>query len=99
VWRISYYSGKSYVPGSHVELKFDLGIVDGARERLVSILESEKRSVVASDAHNEQRIIELSIKEGRGVEELRQEVMWMLGEVRVVLDAMSVLDERSVHVA
>ena len=44
-----------------------------------------------SDRH----FIELSIKEGAGVEELRQEVMRMLGEVCVVLDAMAASDERS----
>jgi hypothetical protein len=51
-----------------VVLKVDLGIVDGARERLVHILEAEGRGQY--DLH----FIELSIKEGAGVEELRQEV-------------------------
>jgi hypothetical protein len=37
----------------------------------------------------------LSIKEGAGVEELKQEVMCMLGKVRVVLDVMTASDERS----
>ena len=55
--------------------------MDGERERLVSILEAEKRSVVTNDVNNDQRIIELSIKEGCGMEELRQEIMRMLGEV------------------
>ena len=69
--------------------KVDLGIMDGARERLVHILEAEGRGQY--DRH----FIELSIKEGAGVEELRQEVMRMLGEVCVVLDAMAASDERS----
>ena len=76
-------------PWIDVVSKVDLGIVDGARERLVRILEAEGRD--QSDRH----FIELSIKEGAGVEELRQEVMRMLGEVRVVLDAMAASDERS----
>jgi nucleolar GTP-binding protein len=38
--------------------------------------------------------IRLSIQEGEGIEELRAEVMRMLGEVRVVLDAMAAVDER-----
>ena len=62
----------------------------------MQIIESEKK--IGSGSGNnkhEHGIIELSIKEGLGVEELRQEVMRMLGEVRVVLDAMSALDERS----
>ena len=69
--------------------KVDLGIVDGTRERLVHILEAEGRGQY--DRH----FIELSIKEGAGVEELRKEVMRMLGKVRVVLDAMAASDERS----
>ena len=39
--------------------------------------------------------IQLSIHDGIGVEELRGEVLRMLSEVRVVLDAMSAVDERS----
>lgn len=39
--------------------------------------------------------IELSIKEGTGVDQLRDEVMRMLGEVRVVLDAMAAVDTRN----
>ncbi|KAL3807187.1 hypothetical protein ACHAXA_006680 [Cyclostephanos tholiformis] len=79
-------------PWIDVVSKVDLGVVDGARERLVSILEAEggTSSPVAA-----RHFIELSIKDGVGVEELRQEVMRMLGEVRVVLDAMAAIDERS----
>ena len=79
--------------------KVDLGIVDGAKERLMDILEDERleRAKVRGDngADDEHYFIELSIKEGQGVEELRQEVMQMLGEVRVVLDAMAAIDENS----
>jgi nucleolar GTP-binding protein len=69
--------------------KVDLGVVDGALERLTSILDAE------GGAMADRRFIELSIKDGLGVEELRREVMRMLREVRVVLDAMSAIDERS----
>jgi GTP1/Obg family GTP-binding protein len=88
-------------PWIDVISKVDLGVVDGAVERLLQIIESEKKMGSGSSGNNnnknnhEHGIIELSIKEGVGVEELRQEVMRMLGEVRVVLDAMSALDERS----
>ncbi len=84
--------------------KVDLAMVDGVRERLVRILEEEGRvqeqraergggggGAASADMH----FIELSTKEGTGVEELRQEVMRVLGEVRVALDAMSTLDKRS----
>ena len=81
-------------PWIDVIAKVDLGIVDGARERLIQILEAEQQQRGADDAA-EQYFIELSIKEGQGVEELRQEVMRMLGEVRVVLDAIAGIDERS----
>jgi len=80
-------------PWIDVISKVDLGIVDGARERLVDILEEERKQ--HGDDGEETYFIELSIKEGDGVEELRQEVMRMLGEVRVVLDAMAAMDERS----
>lgn len=40
--------------------------------------------------------IRLSVQEGEGIDELRTEVLRMLGEVRVVLDAMAAVDERSV---
>ena len=86
-------------PWIDVVSKVDLGIVDGAKERLMDILEEERleRAKVRgdNDADDEHYFIELSIKEGQGVEELRQEVMQMLGEVRVVLDAMAAIDENS----
>lgn len=80
-------------PWIDVIAKVDLGIVDGARERLAQILEEEKQQRGEDAA--DQFFIELSIMEGQGVDELRQEVMRMLGEVRVVLDAMAAMDERS----
>lgn len=80
-------------PWIDVISKVDLGIVDGARERLVQIMEEEQRQR-GGDA-SDHYFIELSIKEGKGLDELRQEVMRMLGEVRVVLDAMAAMDERS----
>lgn len=69
-------------PWIDVVSKYDLGLVDGAREQLEEILDGVP-------------YIELSIKEGTGVDELRDEVMRMLGEVRVVLDAMAAVDSRS----
>lgn len=88
-------------PWIDVVSKVDLGIVDGAKERLVDILEEERLERVKQrgsddDSDDDQHFfIELSIKEGHGVEELRQEVMRMLGEVRVVLDAMAAVDGNS----
>lgn len=39
--------------------------------------------------------IKLSIQEEVGISELRTEVLRMLGDVRVVLDAMAMIDERA----
>ncbi len=78
--------------------KVDLAIVDSVRERLVRILEEEGRVQEqraecggggGGAASSYMHFIKLSIKEGTGVEELRQEVMRVLGEVWVILDAMS----------
>lgn len=55
---------------------------------------AQQRGLLGDDAGDEPYYIILSIKEGMGVDELRQEVMRMLGEVRVVLDAMAAVDER-----
>lgn len=62
--------------------KYDLGVVDGSLEELEDILDGAP-------------YIRLSIHEGQGIDELRQEVLRMLGEVRMVLDAMAAVDERS----
>ncbi len=69
-------------PWIDVVSKVDLGIVDGAQDELDEILDGVP-------------YIKLSILEGQGIEELRTEVLRMLGEVRVVLDAMAAVDERS----
>jgi nucleolar GTP-binding protein len=69
-------------PWIDVVSKFDLGVVDGALEELEEILDGTP-------------YIKLSIHDGEGVNEIRTEVLRMLGEVRVVLDAMSAVDERS----
>jgi len=69
-------------PWIDVVSKVDLEIVDGAEEELKEILDGTP-------------YIRLSIHEGQGIDELRQEVLRMLGEVRVVLDAMSAVDDRS----
>eukprot|EP00577_Skeletonema_sp_RCC1716_P006122 CAMPEP_0113396338 /NCGR_PEP_ID=MMETSP0013_2-20120614/13735_1 /TAXON_ID=2843 ORGANISM="Skeletonema costatum, Strain 1716" /NCGR_SAMPLE_ID=MMETSP0013_2 /ASSEMBLY_ACC=CAM_ASM_000158 /LENGTH=634 /DNA_ID=CAMNT_0000280731 /DNA_START=220 /DNA_END=2124 /DNA_ORIENTATION=- /assembly_acc=CAM_ASM_000158 len=84
-------------PWIDVISKYDLGVVDGARERLIEIMEAERleKAKKGFDVDEENYFIELSIKEGQGVEELRQEVMRMLGEVRVVLDAMAKMDDRA----
>eukprot|EP00558_Chaetoceros_sp_UNC1202_P008601 CAMPEP_0197244454 /NCGR_PEP_ID=MMETSP1429-20130617/9573_1 /TAXON_ID=49237 /ORGANISM="Chaetoceros sp., Strain UNC1202" /LENGTH=354 /DNA_ID=CAMNT_0042704817 /DNA_START=20 /DNA_END=1084 /DNA_ORIENTATION=+ len=69
-------------PWIDVVAKYDLGLVDGSREQLHDILDGTP-------------YIELSIQDEVGVDELRDEVMRMLGEVRVVLDAMAAVDARN----
>lgn len=69
-------------PWIDVIAKYDLGLVDGSKEMLEEVL-------------NGSPYLELSIKDGTGVDELRDEVMRVLGEVRVVLDAMATVDPRS----
>jgi nucleolar GTP-binding protein len=69
-------------PWIDVVSKYDLGLVEGARESLHEVLDGTP-------------YLELSIQDGTGVDELRDEVMRMLGEVRVVLDAMAAVDSRS----
>jgi nucleolar GTP-binding protein len=69
-------------PWIDVVSKCDLGIVEGVEEKLREVL-------------NGAPYLEVSIKEGTGVDELRDAVMRMLGEVRVVLDAMAAVDVRS----
>jgi len=71
-------------PWIDVVSKVDLGIVDGALEQLDEILESEENAVP---------YVQLSLHEDIGVEELRSEILRMLVEVRVVLDAMAAVEE------
>ena len=66
-------------PWIDVVSKYDLGVVDGALEELDELL---------ADNENNHPYIKLSIHEDVGVDELRAQVLRMLGEVRVVLDAM-----------
>jgi len=69
-------------PWIDVIAKVDLGIVDGALDELNEIMmESDKSS-------NHYPAIQLSIHDDIGIDELRTQVLRMLGEVRVVLDAM-----------
>jgi len=70
-------------PWIDVVSKIDLGTVDGALEQLKDVLGDGTP------------YIKLSIHDGTGVDELRAEVLRMLGEVRVVLDAMAAVDDRS----
>lgn len=67
-------------PWIDVVSKFDLGVTDDSLEQLEEIQNGEK-------------YVKLSIHEGVGVDELKLEVLRMLGEVRVVLDAMAALDD------
>ena len=71
-------------PWIDVVSKVDLGIVDGALEQLDEILEKEENAVP---------YVQLSLHEDIGVEELRSEILRMLVEVRVVLDAMAAVEE------
>jgi GTP1/Obg family GTP-binding protein len=66
-------------PWIDVVSKYDLGVVDGALEELDKLM---------AESDNNYPYIKLSIHEDIGVDELRKEVLRMLGEVRVVLDAM-----------
>eukprot|EP00977_Amphora_coffeiformis_P003440 scaffold638_cov168-Amphora_coffeaeformis.AAC.22 len=68
-------------PWIDVISKVDLGVVDGALEQLEEIL-------------NGAPYIKLSIHEGVGVDELRAETLRMLGEVKLVLDAMSAVNQK-----
>ncbi len=84
-------------------VSINLAIVGSVRERLVRILEEEGRvqeqqvehgSGGVGAASTNMHFIELSITEGMGMEELRQEVMRVLGEVWLILNTMSALDKR-----
>jgi len=63
-------------PWIDVVSKIDLGVQEGTREKLMEVL-------------GDTPFIELSIQEGVGVDELKQNVVKMLSEVRIVLDAMA----------
>lgn len=63
-------------PWIDVVSKVDLGIADGALQELEDIIDGAP-------------YIQLSIHEGLGVDELRTETLRMLGEVKLVLDAMA----------
>ena len=67
-------------PWIDVVSKVDLGIVDGALEQLEEILDGTP-------------YIMLSIHDGTGVDELRAETLRMLGEVKLVLDAMAAVEQ------
>lgn len=69
-------------PWIDVVSKYDLGVVDESLDRLEEIADGAP-------------YIKLSIQEGIGVEELKTQVLKMLGEVRVVLDAMAAVDSRN----
>ena len=69
-------------PWIDVVSKYDLGIVDGALEQL--------EQVIGSDQY-----IKVSLQENIGVDELKEQVLRVLGEVRVVLDAMAAVDLRT----
>ena len=68
-------------PWIDVVSKVDLGVVDGALETLEEILDGAP-------------YIELSIHEDIGVDELRAETLRMLGEVKLVLDAMAAVEQK-----
>jgi len=69
-------------PWIDVVSKIDLGVAEGTREKLEDILDGAP-------------YIELSIKDGIGLDQLKTEVLRMLGEVRIVLDAIAATDERT----
>lgn len=70
-------------PWIDVVSKCDLGLQEGAKEALREILEDDAE------------VLEVSVRDETGVQDLKAEVMRMLGEVRMVLDAMAAIEERS----
>lgn len=76
-------------PWIDVVSKVDLGVVDGALQELDEILAAEGRTVPPP--------IQLSIHDNIGIEELRAEILRMLGEVRIVLDAMVTVEDINVQ--
>jgi len=69
-------------PWIDVVSKCDLGLQEGAREALHEVLEDDTK------------YLEVSVRDEIGVQDLRDEVMNMLGEVRMVLDAMAAIEEK-----
>lgn len=67
-------------PWIDVVSKVDLGVVDGALEQLEEILDGAP-------------YIQLSIHKETGVDKLRTETLRMLGEVKLVLDAMVAVEQ------
>jgi nucleolar GTP-binding protein len=72
-------------PWIDIVSKFDLGVEGNSLERLEEILTNDDGTKIP--------YIKLSIHDGTGVQELRTEILRMLGEVRVVLDAMSAIQD------
>ena len=72
-------------PWVDVVTKVDLGVDKEAYEELLSILQEEDGR---TEGGSKTQVINLSLHEGIGVEELRTEMERMLGDVRIVLDAM-----------
>jgi len=86
-------------PWIDVVSKVDLGITDGAIEKLEQILKEElqakkSNSTGGDDHENKIKYIRLSVQQGTGLKELRDSVMNMLGEVKIVVDAMSALNQQ-----
>ena len=71
-------------PWIDVVSKYDLGVVDGSLQELEEILRDEEGNPIP--------YIKLSIHQNIGLSELKREILRMLGEVRVVLDAMAAVD-------
>ena len=67
-------------PWIDVVSKVDLGIVAGALQELDEVLDGS-------------HCLHISVQQEEGLDELRTEVLRMLGEVRVVLDAMASVNE------
>lgn len=86
-------------PWIDVVSKCDLEVVDGAVERLEAILREEQNSLLEDNNSNAPDrpipYILLSIQDSIGVDELRAEILRMLDEVRIVLEAMAAVKDSS----
>jgi len=78
-------------PWIDVVSKCDLAFVDGAMEDLRRILDKENEE----KEEERTKMLEISVKNGTGLDELNLEVMKMLEQVRLVLDAMAAVDART----